>query len=222
MTRPRMASRSVLGQLAPLDLLGQRPLQTGDGGVSRLLPAAAEHHLDPGPGGRLGDPCAHDPRSPRCPSRLMVMTAMLPAVASAFHPGVPWPCYADLLVADQRSRGTGRSSGVWSNGSASAASGPCPSPAPRGRVLDVGAGRRFNLAHYPAGVTEVIGVRARCRRCVPQLEEQATVAPVPVEVLAEDLDHLSFRRGIVRHGRVHVRAVHGHRRPSARRSSCAG
>ena len=53
----------LLGELAPLDLLGQRLGESGDHGVGRLLLAGPQHHLVAGLGRHLGDAGPHDPRT---------------------------------------------------------------------------------------------------------------------------------------------------------------
>ena len=62
-TRPRVAVAVAVLELAPVDLLRERLLEGGDHRVGRVLGPAAQHDLDAGLGGDLGDTRAHDPRT---------------------------------------------------------------------------------------------------------------------------------------------------------------
>src|SRR3954466_3760609 len=65
-----------------------------------------------------------------------------------------------------------------------------------GRVLELGAGAGSMFRHYPAAVTEVVAVEPE-----PYLREQASaaasVAPVPVTVVAGVADALPLQDGSV-------------------------
>jgi SAM-dependent methyltransferase len=58
-----------------------------------------------------------------------------------------------------------------------------------GRVLELGAGTGLNLAHYPAGITELVltepepAMRSRLERRVERSERDATVVAAPAEEL---------------------------------------
>ncbi len=60
-----------------------------------------------------------------------------------------------------------------------------------GRVVEIGAGNGLNLAHYPAGIEEVVAVEPE-----PYLREHAVAAaaaaPVPVTVVDAVADRLPF------------------------------
>ena len=111
MTRASVASRVLLGELAPLDLLGQRLLERRHHGVGRLLLAGPQHHLVAGLGRHLGDARPHDPRTQDAHALDRHGRSSYRAVTSCAQPerltrvGSPWPDIWRWSVAASSPRG---------------------------------------------------------------------------------------------------------------------